>query len=258
MLFTVQTYLEDYLRRRNINDADGYGVRLANLYFHSRSEMDTDEFLRKVRRIKTVVFVNNDIEDRAEFEKSLIGLLDKQFKKKLLSDNPSFPGGIELERNKFQRLPRKTVDTMLKEFKSAVEARAIDAFWNSRKKGTLRLKPEKIAQSLFAVFAKGVLRDRGIILREISSGTGFVDIGLVFSSTLHLIEIKMLTKHFEGIEQLNRYMHIEKRNRGYLVIIDALKPESKLKLSKSIKMPDGLIKIYIVDINPSPPSSLNK
>jgi ubiquitin C-terminal hydrolase len=81
MLFTIQAYLEDYLNRRNLADSDGYAVRLANLYFYQRSGLDTSQFLRKVRQIRTVLFVNNGIQDRADFEKALIDRLDKQFKK---------------------------------------------------------------------------------------------------------------------------------------------------------------------------------
>jgi hypothetical protein len=257
MLFTIQAYLEDYLNKRNLIDPDGYAVRLANLYFYQRSRMETPQFLRKVGRIRTVIFANNGIQDRAEFEKMLIDRLDKQFKKKLEIDNPTFPGGTESERKRLQRLPRRTIGNLLGEFKHAIEARAIDVFWQSRKKGKLRPNPEKIAQALFAVFTKGVLGNRGILLREISSGIGFVDIGVMFTSTLHLVEVKVLTGKFEGPEQLDQYMKAERRNEGSLLIIDALEPGNKLDLPESIHSPSGIIKVYLVDINPNPPSSLN-
>ena len=193
MLFTIQAYLENYLSKRSIVDSDGYAVRLANLYFYQRSSMHTPQFLRKVRLIRTVLFVNNGIKNRAEFERSLVRRLDSRFKKKLEACNTSFPGGTEVERKRLHRLPRITIGALLQEFKDAIEARAIDAYWLSRKKGKLRLKPEKIAQTQLALFTRGVLlHRRGIVLREMSSGIGFVDIGVIFSSTLHLVEIKVL------------------------------------------------------------------
>lgn len=110
MLFTIQTYLEDYLRRRNIIDTDGYAVRLANLYFHDRALMEASRFLQRVKRIRTVMFANNIIDNRSDFERVLIVTLDKKFKKKLPSDNPSFPGGLERESKILQRLSRRSLE----------------------------------------------------------------------------------------------------------------------------------------------------
>ena len=99
MLFTIQGYLQDHLSKRILADSDGYAVQLANLYFYHRSSMDTTQFLRRVRRIRTVLFVNNGIRDRADFENELVHRLDNRFKKKLES-NPAFPGGTEPERKR--------------------------------------------------------------------------------------------------------------------------------------------------------------
>ena len=103
MLFTIQAYLEDYLNKQNLVDTDGYAVHLANLYFYYRSTMDVTAFLRKVRRIRTVIFVNSD-RDRAEFEKVLVDRLDRRFKKKAGTYNPAFPGGTEFEKKKLHFL----------------------------------------------------------------------------------------------------------------------------------------------------------
>ena len=51
---------------------------------------------------------------------------------------------------------RRSIAALLNEFRHAVEARAIDSFWISRKKRRLRARPETIAQALLAVFAKAV------------------------------------------------------------------------------------------------------
>jgi len=255
MLFTIQAYLEDYLNKRNLLDSDGYAVRLANLYFHHRPIMDIDVFLQKVRRIRTVIFANNGIGNRAEFEKALVDRLDRQFKKKLNTHNPSFPGGVEAEKKRLQH-SRRSIEALLAEFKQAVEARAIDGFWLSRTKGRLMPNPERIAQTNFALFAIGVLGDRGILLREMGSGIGFVDIGVIFSSTLHLVEIKVLTQKFLGPAQLEQYMKTEGRSKGSLLVIDTLPPKNKLDIPEEVNTPSGMIRVYRVDVNPPPPSSL--
>jgi hypothetical protein len=258
MLFTIQTYLEEYLIKRNLVDTDGYAVRLANLYYYNRLDTNDELFLQKISRINTVLFLNNGINNRKEFEYLLIQRLDNKFKKKLISGNLSFPGGTEVERKKFQQVPRLTINVLLNEFSSSIESKAIDTFWLSRKKGSLIQNPEKIAQGLFAMFTKGTLLNRsGIILREFLSGIGYVDVGIIFSSTLHLVEIKILTDDITGPVQLEQYMKTEKRKEGSLLIFDTLKPKEKIEIPSIISMPVGKIKVYRIDINPIPPSRLN-
>lgn len=171
--------------------------------------------------------------------------------------NLYFPGGTEIEKKKILQVPKLTIEILLNEFRNATEARAIDAFWISRKLGTLRKKPEKIAQSLFALFTKGIFLNRSdIVLREFQSGIGFVDVGIIFSSTLHLVEIKILTDRFSGLGQLEQYMKTEKRPEGSLLIFDSLRPDKKIDLPALINITTGVIKVYKVDINPQLPSRL--
>jgi len=85
MLFTIQAYLEDYISHRTYQDTDGYAVSLANLYFHQRKSCSDDILLRRIGRIGTVFFKNNNIADRPAFEKSLLTHLDKRFKKTLVA-----------------------------------------------------------------------------------------------------------------------------------------------------------------------------
>jgi hypothetical protein len=258
MLFTIQTYIEEYLNKRNMKDPDGYAVRLANLYFYHRTKTEDTLFLTKIRRIRTVIFVNNNVLNRNEFELSLIHRLDNRFKKKLDPSDSCFPGGVEKERERLKRIPKLTIDILLNEFSHAIEARAIDAFWVSRNKNKIRSRPEKIAQSLLAVFTLGTLIDRnGIVMREFLSGIGFVDLGIMLSTTLHLVEIKILQDGFTGPNQLSEYMKKEKRREGSLLIFDARKSDKKVILPMFIKTKSGLIKVYQVDINPIPPSKLN-
>ncbi len=258
MLFTIQTYIEEYLNKRSLVDSDGYAVRLANLYFYHRSNIENVQFLSRVGRIRTLLFLNNGIKERKKFESSLVRLLDNRFKKKSNPDTPSFPGGTENEKKRFQQFPRLTIEILMNEFTHATETKAIDAFWISRVNGRLKPGPEKIAQSLFAMFTKGTLVNRsGIVLREFQSGIGFVDIGIILSSTLHLIEIKILTGEFIGFNQLEQYMKSERRREGSLLIFDSLKPTAKIQMPSHITTSSGIIKTYCVDINPGPPSGLN-
>ncbi len=256
MLFTIQAYVEDYLNRRNLADSDGYAVRLANLYFHSRGSLSDSQLQSKAHRIRTVVFVNNSVSDRSGFESALIDRLNAQFAGKFNGGNPSFPGGTEKERRLLRGLPRRSITALVEQFKSAVESRAIDAFWLSRKNGSIRQRPEIIAQGLFAVFAKGVLGDKGIILREFASGIGFVDIGVIFTSTLHLVELKMLNDGLVGPAQLEQYMKNEGRSKGTLLLIDARSADRKALIPPTITVSAGDISVLSVDINPPVPSAL--
>ena len=125
----------------------------------------------------------------------------------------------------------------------------------SRKKGKLHDVPETIAQALLAVFAKGVLGDdRGLVLREFASGIGYVDLGIVFSSTLHLVEIKILRDgELTGVEQLDTYMRTEGRKQGWLLVVDARRVP-KGDLPDSIRVGNRLVHVVGVEINPIPPS----
>ncbi len=80
MLFTIQTYLEELIARRNLADVDGYAVQVANLYFHARSTTNGNQFLARMRRLKTAFFMNNGIRNRSEFEHELLQLCARRRK----------------------------------------------------------------------------------------------------------------------------------------------------------------------------------
>jgi hypothetical protein len=145
---------------------------------------------------------------------------------------------------------------VLSEFKRAVEARAIDMFWDSRGKGRLRSRPEKIAQGLLAVFAKGVVGNRGLVLREIASGVGFVDVGISFGGVLHLVELKILRTQPMGVSQLETYMRTEDRSKGWLMFFDTRISFSRAAVPPRINTSAGLIHTITVDINPAAPCSM--
>jgi hypothetical protein len=149
-----------------------------------------------------------------------------------------------------------TIQSIIKGFVHAVEARAIDAFWQSRKKSKLMSHAEKIGQTLLALYAKGVLSDRdsGLILRELFSGIGFVDVAIGLGGTLHLIEMKVIRSTLIGASQLETYMRTENRARGWLVYFDARHPSRRDAIPPSMMTPAGVVTVVAIDINPLAPS----
>lgn len=256
MIFSIQRYLEDYFQRQGLGDSDQYAVQLANLYDRYRDAGSVDDFLHRMRRVRTVFYRSNRNLDRAAFDRRLVGALDRRFGgKKKARDCPvfAFPGGIAPEASRIRR-ERRTIRAILNNFKTAVEGRAVDAFWRSRRVGSLRNRPEVIAQSLLAVFAKGVVADQGIVFRELASGVGFVDVAILLGKTLHLIEIKILKGNLTGDVQLATYMTTEGRTRGWLLLVDARKPESRPELPRTLSVTRGTISVLAVDIRPVAPS----
>jgi hypothetical protein len=157
------------------------------------------------------------------------------------------------------RKRRVTIRSIVFGFAHAVESRALDAFWRSRKKGNLVTRPEKIGQALFASYALGVLggRKSSLVLREIKSGIGFVDLGVILGSGIHLIEMKVITSKFTGASQLEAYMKTENRKYGWLVFFDSRPIAARRPVPTSLKTPAGTIMVVGIDINPAIPCRTN-
>ena len=253
MIFSIQRFVEDYTAQRNLNDVDQYAIKVANLYdAERRMDQPKDAFLKRMRRIRTSFFAANGL-DRSLFESQLLTRLDRKFKKKI---NPIavFPGGVKASRVKLAR-KTKSIGNILAQFKSDVEARAVDVFWQSRTKRKLMPKPETIGQALIALFIKGVLDGKGLVFREVGSGVGFVDIVVVLSTTPHLIELKMLKGKMTGASQLDEYMRKENRSTGWLILFDARAHKSRKEtIPPKITVPEGTISVLVIEITPIPPS----
>jgi hypothetical protein len=260
MIFSIQRFLEDYFEGRSLRDVDQFAVSIANLYDNRRAQTSDTEFLRAMRRLRTVFYKNNSSLTRADFERHLLKLLDDRFdpKKKGTDTEPKFTGNLSHARRRVSALPRITINRLLSEYKSAVESRGIDAFWESRKRNELRSKPEKIAQSLLATALKMLFHQRnsGLVLREFGSGVGFVDVGVVLSNVLHVVELKVLVKKFQGPAQLLQYMKQEHRSEGWLIVVDSRPANLKTPIPNVIPTKQGPIKILTIDINPLAPSTL--
>jgi hypothetical protein len=258
MIFSIQRYIEDYFERRNLTDVDQYAIRLANAYGNSPQQATEKKILQAFHRIRTVFYRNNPHLNRNELESTLLRLLRTRFKKKAQMEK--FPGGVTTERRMFRRQSRLTVRSIIRSFARAVEARGIDTFWESRKKNKLRKQPEKLGQALFAIFTKGVLGDNGhgFILREVSSGVGFIDIAIVLSKTPHLIEMKLVRSHFSGVSQLQTYMRTENRRIGWLVYFDARPAIKRKRIPVLFTVPSGKVNVIGIDINPDAPSQKSR
>jgi hypothetical protein len=173
----------------------------------------------------------------------------------LEADDCKFPGGVGPERARLKKLHRRSVGEVLQGFRHGIEARAIDTFWASRVKGRLRPKAEKVGQGLLAAFAMGTLSDgKGHLLRELPSGVGFVDVGLILGNVLHLVELKVLRGgSFSGVSQLTQYMRTEQRRQGWLVVFDARTQDKQGPLPAKIDTADGTVRVLVININPAAP-----
>jgi hypothetical protein len=162
---------------------------------------------------------------------------------------------VEESGSRLIRLPRVTIGRFLREFKNIVEAAAVNSFWESRVKGKLKNRPEKLGQEIFDVFARAKLAQKGAAIREGVSGIGFVDVFVTFSSgLLHVIEMKMLKgSELPGPAQLATYMKHQNRREGWLVFFDARRPSNRGPVPATLKRASGTIRTVVVDINPLPP-----
>jgi hypothetical protein len=82
MIFSIQTYLEDYFNRRGLSDPDQYAVALARLYDRERHGKTAPAFLASMKRIRTVFYKRNNHIQRDTFDRKTLTLLDNKFKKK--------------------------------------------------------------------------------------------------------------------------------------------------------------------------------
>ena len=257
MIFAVQRFLEDHFSRGGFADADQYAVRLANLYGQRRWTGSKAAFEKAMHRIQTVFFKSNTIADRTDFETTLLDVLEGKFPKKKSNSLPTrFPGGVAAEEKEVAKT-RLSVRGLLTLFKHAVESRAVDNFWRSRKTGKLTANPETAGQGLLSVFLQGVLNGRpGLAMREISSGVGWVDVMLILASTPHLLELKILRgSGTPGIKQLGTYMTNEGRGEGWLVLFDTRNPSRRTGIQpETLAIPAGIVRVVVIDVNPIPPS----
>jgi len=256
MIFSIQRFIEDYLQRRGLSDGDQYAVRVANLYASRRRIGRDKEFLTLLHRVRTSLFRNNRGLSRDNVECQILAALDSKFKGKTAELKYLFSRPeAQAERAALRKMPRRSIAVILQTFQRGTGARNIDMFWESRKAGKLRPRPEKIAQALLTEFVLGALSNgQGKIFREVASGIGFVDLAVMLSTTVHLVELKIQRGQFTGPAQLENYMVNEGRKSGWLVVFDVRSPSKKTPVPKVVEVASGRIRVIVIDINPVPPS----
>lgn len=260
MNFSVQSYIEDYFHQRNLRVHDNYAVRLASLFVSRRVGAKEPEFLAMMRRISTVFYANNSGLSRVDFEQKLLKHLDAQFRKSTFEPEAATQAAINVGAAAVRRLKRRSVGEILERFRRCAEAKLVDPLWTSRAAGKLRSRPEKIAQGLLVSFISNSMSDRpGHVFRELASGTGFVDLAVLFGTVSHLIEVKILhTGQLKGVEQLGDYMKKEDRPEGWLVVFDARKPDRQVQIPSLFTISAGKVRVVVVNINPIAASKLKR
>src|SRR5260370_30547719 len=82
MIYSIQSYLEDYFNRCGLADADRYAVSLARVYDRQRHGKTATRFLSLMRGMHTSFYKQNPALRRQLFERKILTLLDGKFKKK--------------------------------------------------------------------------------------------------------------------------------------------------------------------------------
>lgn len=82
MIYSIQSYLENYFNRCGLADPDQYAVTLARFYDRQRHGKTTPAFLSAMKRLRTVFYRQNQHTERSAFERRILTLLDTKFKKK--------------------------------------------------------------------------------------------------------------------------------------------------------------------------------
>ncbi len=82
MIYSIQSYVENYFNRCGLADPDQYAVSLAKLYDRQRHGKTTPAFLSAMKRLRTVFYRQNQHIERSTFERRILTLLDSKFKKK--------------------------------------------------------------------------------------------------------------------------------------------------------------------------------
>lgn len=87
MIFSIQTFLENYFHRCGLKDTSQYAVTLATLYDRQRQGSTVSNFLAAMKLLRTGFYKRNEHLQRVVFEKKILGLLDAEFKKKEFSSS---------------------------------------------------------------------------------------------------------------------------------------------------------------------------
>lgn len=266
LLFRLHGAILDQLATLGFADADDFAGQLANLYLSRRSEWDVQQFLEAARRVRTGTFRHRRRE-RAPVTRIIVERLDRRY----LGDVSRWRAPVHVSAAQISRVRRLTegaraatgsrhFQSLLEEYRRAIQLNGIQEFWESRTAGRLRRKPESLAQHSLSMFLHRPIQQRaGFVLREVRSGTGFVDVLAAFGrSRRYLVELKILTsRKVTGFRQLGQYLGVHGLKEGWLVLFDA-RPRGRVDLTDHQRMiGNKTIRVLVIDINPRPPSALD-
>jgi hypothetical protein len=269
LFYSVQGAILDHLTALGFPDRDGFAARLAGLYLGRRSTLDLPQLVDAASHLRTSSFAPRP-RQRAEAMHFIVERLDKRFLADLRRWQTVMPAS-SAQRTKVRLLTQSArsrttgsqhFDALLREYRKAIRANGVHEFWVSRRQGKLRSRLESLAQhSLYMFLYSPVMERNGFVLREVRSGTGFVDILAVFGrSRQYLVELKILRSGTaSGLKQLAEYLGLQSLTEGWLVILDARKPRNRLHLQdETVVVDDRTVRRLVIDINPPAPSSLDR
>lgn len=263
-LFRLQGFVLDELAALGLQDRDGFSAQVAQLYLARRPLTTSGEFLKIVAAVRTTTFAPKK-HQRSEVTAHLLKVLDRRYLARLNSRTTmSAPTSTKAKKigvlasGARRASGRNQFHELMLEFRTAVRLNGIAGFWHSRSKGQLKPKPESIAQQALAMFLHMPIKGRsGIVLEEVRSGTGYVDVMALFGSKSYVVELKILkTKTLRGVQQLADYLDLHSLAEGWLIVFDARATKNRVPLPDDVQKVNGkTINLLFVDINPVPPSS---
>jgi len=270
LLYRVQGAVLDQTAALGFPDRDGFAAALADLYVFTRASRSLDRFLGNAARIRTGTFAPKRRERRIVTEQ-VVHALDRRFLSHLSRWETPMPasktqqvrvGRLRSGARAKGKTGRQQFDALIREFRKAIELNGVQEFWESRRKQQLRQRPESLAQVALSIFLHAPVKARnGLVLREVGSGTGYVDVLAMFGrSRLYMVELKILrSSRIGGFRQLARYLELHSLAEGWLLLFDTRPWRRRTLVSDHDRIIDGkVVNVVVIDINPPPPSSLDR
>ena len=146
--------VQDLLRDFGVHDQDGFAGRFAAHYIAERTMHSESGFTRTAMRVKTGSL---RAAERGKIVRELVHRIDHEFFARLpgvqLPDVLAAEGRTQIDTVDALRTgSADAFHALLLEFAHAIERYAVDAFWESRRDGRLKKRPEAIAQAALSLF----------------------------------------------------------------------------------------------------------
>lgn len=154
----------------------------------------------------------------------------------------------------------KTFLECLSVFSSEMGKNYHRVLWNKDGTGFIA-SPERTVQSHLGIFLKGRFGGVAFVGKEISAGSGYVDLYVHYMGTEYVIEIKVVGDGWSienaesGLGQLDAYMHTLGRNESYLVVMDGRKTGRGKNLKDEYHLDHGIVHVIVGRVYWQRPSS---